>query len=278
MKNAFKLTILCITFFLGISLESCMQAFKMNDASILKYYTEKPPLPAFSYTDTLGYKIHYAHSKSDSLKSVLLLIHGAPGAWFGYKDFFNDKEILNRFEVIAPDRSGYNKSNGNLTDITLHAQAISPLFSLKSQSKYTVVGRSYGAAIAAKLVVEHPSRVDRLILIAPACDPTKEKFWWFSKPVNTKFVRFFLPKYANRASDEKFAHIESLKKILPDWQKIKCPVTILQGGKDWIIEPSNGRFVDSVLKNAPRRFIQLPQNGHLLTEERFDLVKQILLE
>jgi pimeloyl-ACP methyl ester carboxylesterase len=278
MKLLTKLIIASFCVLSSIFFESCLQAFKMSDSSVNNYYARKPPLPLFSYTDTLNHQIHYAHSLGDSSKPVLLLIHGAPGAWFGYKEFLNDQQLLHKYQIIAPDRSGYNKSSGNLTDITAHAQTLNPLINLRSQKKVTLIGRSYGAAIAAKLAAENPSKIEKLILIAPACDPTKEKFWWFSKPVNTKFVRFFLPKYANRASDEKFAHQESLRKLLPDWQKIKCPVTILQGGKDWIIEPSNGLFVDSVLKNAPRRLFLLPQNGHLLTEERFDLVKQILLE
>ena len=249
----------------------------MSEKDIAKYYAQKPPMPIFTYSDTLNREIYYAHTESSN-KPLLILIHGAPGAWFGYKEFLNDSLLLAKYQIIVPDRAGYNKSGEKEISIAQQAILLKPLISGKIYSKIVVLGRSYGAAIAAKLTVDNPEVVSKLVLIAPACDPTKEKFWWFSKPVNSKFARFFLPKYANRASDEKFAHQAELKKLLPDWQKIKCPVTILQGGKDWIIDPANGYFVDLVLINAPKKFIYLPENGHLITSERYGLIREILLE
>ena len=254
-----------------------MQNFKMNDKAIAQYYAQNPPMPTFAYSDTLKRKIFYAQT-TPSDKPLLLLIHGAPGAWFGYKEFLNDSLLLSKYQIIVPDRAGYNKSGEKELSIAQQAILLKPLISSKKYSKIVVLGRSYGAAIAAKLTIDNPDLVSKLVLIAPACDPAKEKFWWFSKPVNSKFARLFLPKYANRASDEKFAHRSELKKLLPDWKNIKCPVTILQGGKDWIIDPDNGKFVDSVLINAPKKFIYLLQNGHLITSERYGLVRETLLD
>ncbi len=254
-----------------------MQSFNMSDQKIMDYYRGNPPQPTFGFSDTLQHKIYYAFA-GDSTKPLLFLVHGAPGAWFGYKEFFNDTLLLNKFQMMAPDRAGYHKSVESETSIAGQALLLKPLLRKHDRQKVTLLGRSYGAAIAVKMAIENPDIVEKLILISPACDPAKEKFWWFSKPVNTTFARFFLPKYVNRASDEKFAHRSELEKLLPDWRKIKCPVTILQGGEDWIIDITNGNFVDSVLVNAPRRYIFLPQNGHLLTDERYELIRNILLE
>ena len=256
---------------------SCMQSFKMSNRKIAKYYAHSSTRPLFAFSDISKNKIHYAYS-ADSTKPILLLIHGAPGAWFGYKEFFNDSLLLSKYQIIAPDRAGYNKSGNKTISINQQAKLFKCFLEVHNHQKVSLLGRSYGAAIAAKLAVDNPELVENLVLIAPACNPKKEKFWWFSKFVSRKFVRFFLPRYVNCASDEKFVHQEELKKLLPDWQKIKCPVTILQGGKDWIIEPSNGLFVDSMLVNAPRRFIYLPENGHLLTAEKYNLVRDILLK
>ncbi len=256
---------------------SCMQSFKMSDKSIDNYFSTFSIKPSFAFTDSSNRKIHFAYS-SDTTKPILFLIHGAPGAWFGYKEFFSDSLLLSRYQIIAPDRAGYNKSGEKETSIAGQVKSLKAILKNHNHQKITLLGRSYGAGIAVKFTADYPELVEKLILIAPACDPKKEKFWWFSKPVNSKFARFFLPNYVNTASDEKFAHQKELEKLLSDWHKIKCPVTILQGGKDWIINPSNGRFADSVLKNAPRRFIFLPQNGHLLTKEKFQLIRDILLE
>lgn len=254
-----------------------MQSFNMSDRKIAQYYANSSSKPTFAFSDSSKNRIFYAYS-GDTTKPILLLIHGAPGAWFGYKEYFNDSLLLKKYQIVAPDRAGYNKSGNNVTSIEQQAELLKCLLKLNNFQKVSILGRSYGAAIAAKMTAENPGLVENLLLVSPACHPKKEKFWWFSKPVNSKFVRFFLPVYVNSASDEKFTHRNELTKLLPDWQKIKCPVTILQGGNDWIIDTTNGRFVDSALVNAPRRFIFLPQNGHLLTEERYDLIRDILLK
>ena len=254
-----------------------MQSFKMSERKISAYYSNSRTKPNFAYTDSSKKRTYYAYS-SDTTKPILLLIHGAPGSWFGYKEFFKDSLLLNKYQIIAPDRAGYNKSDGKANSIEQQALLLKCFLKLHNHQKVSVLGRSYGAAIAAKLTADNPDLVENLLLIAPACNPEKEKFWWFSKPANTKFVRFFLPSFINRASDEKFAHQLELTKILPDWNKIKCRVTIMQGGKDWIIDNSNGQFVNAALINAPRKFIYLPNNGHLLTSEKYDLIREILLE
>jgi hypothetical protein len=41
-----------------------------------------------------------------------------------------------------------------------------------------------------------------------------------------------------------------------------------KGGKDWIIDTRNGAYLDSMITEAPKQFIYLPDNGHLLTAER----------
>jgi pimeloyl-ACP methyl ester carboxylesterase len=266
----------CYALFL-LFFSSCVTGFKMSESKIVKYYANSFSKPAFAFSDSSKKRIFYAYS-ADTTKPVLLLIHGAPGAWFGFKEFFCDSALLNKYQIFAPDRAGYNKSKIALTSIEQQANSLKFLLKKHNNEKVSILGRSYGAAIAAKLTAENPELVENLILISPACDPRTEKFWWFSKFGNTKFMRFLLPKYANLASDEKFTHIEELERLIPDWQKIKCPVTIFQGGKDWIIDNSSGHFVDSSLVNAPRRFIILPQNGHLITLERHDLLREILLE
>lgn len=256
---------------------SCHKSFIMSDKCVAKYYANTPFKPSFSYLELSNIRLHYAHT-SDSTKPVLLLVHGSPGAWFGYKEFFKDTALINNYQIIVPDRLGYNKSTDKLASIDEQASFLKQLLAVLHAQRVSVVGRSYGAAIAVKLVADNPDGIANLLLIAPACNPQKEKFWWFSKPVNSKFLRFFLPRYINRASDEKFVHQAELNQMMPDWEKIKCPVTILQGGKDWIIDATNGRFVDSMLINAPRRFIYLPENEHLLTLEKYELIREILLK
>ena len=249
----------------------------MNEAAVNKYYSQHPPKPQFSYFNYAGKKFFYA-SSGDSTKPMLFLIHGAPGAWPGYKEFLSDSLLLVKYQIVVPDRAGYDKSDKAVVSIEEQAKILYEIIKIKKPLEVVLFGRSYGAAIAARMAADFPRIIKQLILVSPACDPSTEKFWWFSRPVNTKFVRFFLPTYINTATDEKFSHVAELKKLLPYWQKITCPVTIMQGGKDWVIETTNGQFVADALKNAPHRLIYLPENGHGITTDRYELVKDILLE
>lgn len=263
--------------FIPIILIGCMQNFKMSPKEVELYYLVHPPKPLFQYFTNQHKTIHYACSANNSHR-ILLLIHGAPGAWFGYKEYISDPVLLKYFKIIVPDRLGYHKSDPQTSSIDQQAKALKSLLAQFPTAEITVLGRSYGAPIAARLAMNYPNLIKHLILVAPACAPALEKFWWFSKPVNTGLVRFFLPRFINTASDEKFRHQQELKEIEPDWGKITCPVTILQGGKDWIIDTKNGKYVDSALTNAPKKFIYLPENSHLLTYERKELMEELILE
>jgi hypothetical protein len=50
-------------------------------------------------------------------------------------------------------------------------------------------------------------------------------------------VKFFLPYYVNRASEEKFDHQKQLLNLENDWRKIHCPVVILQEEKIGLLIP-----------------------------------------
>ena len=144
-----------------------MQNFKMSDKAVDEYYAKKPPIPIFAYSDTLNRRLFYAHTEPAD-KPLLLLIHGAPGAWFGYKEFLNDSLLLAKYQIIVPDRAGYNKSGEKELSIAQQAILLKPLISGKKYLKIVVLGRSYGAAIAAKLAMDNPDLVSKLVLSASA--------------------------------------------------------------------------------------------------------------
>lgn len=274
--KAYKIWITLVLGLIG-GLYGCMQSFTMSEESIKQYYQQHPPLPILNTLVLPNAQLHYATSKNES-EHLLLLIHGAPGAWFGYKEYLHDSSLLAHFKIIVPDRLGYNQSTDTLASVAQQAASLAQLLRRFPHQKVTVLGRSYGAPIAARLAMDYPELVDALVLVAPACAPHLEKFWWFSGPSNTPFARFFLPKYVNRASDEKFMHTAQLQQMQGLWATIRCPVSIVQGGKDWIIDVRNGAYVDSALVNAPHKYVFLPENGHLLTTERPDIIRELILE
>ena len=195
----------------------------------------------------------------------------------------DDTILQKKFHIIAVDRLGYNKSRFKnkrkaVTSITTQATAIMEALRLnRSRQKSIVLGSSYGAPIAAQIALQHPGSFYHLFLLAPAIDPDKEKFWWFHKYIHRGPVHWFLPRFLKSATDEKFAHVKELLQLKPSWQQLSVPVTVIQGGVDNIVDPSNFEFAKQQLQGKEAQFIFLPEAGHMLRYRQSKLLRDILV-
>lgn len=273
-----KIKELILVFIASASL-GCYGRFTMSKKELKEYYSTHQPEPNYYEYDTLGRKVFYAHAGKTDLP-LLIFLHGAPGRWYGYINYLCDSLLLQHFQMISVDRPGYGNSakGGAVTSIANQAALLQPILNRNKHVPIILIGRSYGGPIASFLTAFNKSTVKALLLISNAADPNLEKFWWFSKPVQSKVGKLLFRKPIDVSSDEKFAHQSELKKMMPIWTEIIQPTIILQGGKDFIIYPENGKFTDSVLVNAPHEYIFLPDNGHLISNENPQLVKKCLID
>lgn len=260
----------------------CFRKWQMSEQEVARHYENRAVKPTFQYIENDTLKLYVASVGSDTLPP-LLLIHGAPGTWSGYLNVLDDSLLQQKFQIIAIDRLGYHfskhKKKKYEINIEHHAKAIGLALSLNhSKHRGVIVGRSYGAPIAAKVALLAPARFCKLVMLAGAIDPTKEKFWWFSKPGRWWITRQFLPRFLNAASYEKFAHAAELAKLDKEWTNLQMPVVAVQGGKDWIVDPANLEYLKNKLANKPAKFIFLPEAGHLISISHPELVRKLVLE
>src|SRR5690349_5748273 len=87
----------------------CFRRWVMTDKQVAKYYASKPIKPVYFSVENDSVKMFCAITGSDTLPP-LILIHGAPGAWYGSRMMLDDTILQNRFHIIAVDRLGYGKS------------------------------------------------------------------------------------------------------------------------------------------------------------------------
>lgn len=266
---------------LSVSLSSCFSRYIISAKQVRKHYANKDVKPEIQIikNDTLSLSI--ASVGADTLP-MLLLIHGAPGSLWGYMNIMDDADLQKYFHIVSVDRVGYGKSRLKkrrfVTSIETQANALLPVFELNhSDQKVIVLGRSYGAPIAAKLVSMVPEKVKELIMISPVIDPEKEKFYWFSKWGRNSIVQLFLPGEFNTATAEKYTHADELKKLLPVWQNLNVPTTVIQGGNDWIADPSNIDFAKKHIKSRRAQYIFLNDAGHMITFSHAAMIKEMLL-
>ncbi len=274
--------ILLLFFFTG-----CFSRYRMTDHEIRQHYAQRESLgfrvrPTFHTIENDTAKVFVATTGADTLPP-LLLIHGAPGAWYGYIRMVDDTALQRRFQILSVERPGYGHSRKgrqrSIPEIDQQAGRIALALSLNHSGKPAIVlGRSYGAPIALRLATMQPQRVGHLMLISSAIDPDREKFWWFSKFGKSPLVQWALPRPLNTATDEKYAHVAELKKLLPHWSALQTPVTVLQGGTDWIVDTMNFSFAKRMLTGKRAEFMFLPQSGHLITNSNPDLIRSLVLQ
>lgn len=266
--------------FCSICLSSCFAKYRTTTRDVRKHYAniQKPRLQCVK-NDTLC--IQVASTGADTLP-LLLLIHGAPGAWWGYMNMLDDTVLQKQFHIVSVDRLGYGNSwlkrRKPISSIETQAKCLLSVLDLnKSKEPAIILGRSYGAPIAATMASMAPDKVKQLIMVSPVIDPDNEKFYWFSKYGRNRLIQLFLPKEFNTATEEKYVHSEELRKMLPVWKNLTMPVVVIQGGNDWIGDPVNIEFAKRNIPSLKSQYITIPKAGHMLTFSHLDMIKQLVL-
>lgn len=123
------------------------------------------------FTEVDGATVHYQEF-GDKGDSTIILIHGFTASNYVWKD---TAPILagSGFHVIAPDLIGFGYSGKpRWFDYSIESQArmISRLMNRLGIGTATIVGSSYGGAIAATVALDYPERVERLVLVDSVCN------------------------------------------------------------------------------------------------------------
>ena len=264
----------------SIFLTGCFARYRTTSRDVRRHYAniKKPRLECVK-NDTLC--IQVASTGADSLP-LLLLIHGAPGAWWGYMNMLDDTTLQKQFHIVSVDRPGYGNSwlkrRKPVGSIESQAKCLLNVLNLnKSKEPAIILGRSYGAPIAAAMASMAPEKVKQLIMVSPVIDPDNEKFYWFSKYGRNRLIQLFLPKEFNTATAEKYVHSDELRKMLPVWKKLTMPVVVIQGGNDWIGDPVNIEFAKQNIPSLKSQYITIPNAGHMLTFSHLNMIKQLVI-
>jgi len=129
------------------------------------------------FTHVNGVRIHYQEA-GDEHAPTIILIHG-----FISSSLIWSSTLLPLagagFRVIAPDLPGYgysDKPTGAEYTIGSQAESVIALMNRLGIGRAIIVGASYGGAVAAMMALDHPERVDKLILVGTVSnDDAKNK-------------------------------------------------------------------------------------------------------
>lgn len=129
------------------------------------------------FVEVEGIPVHYQEA-GDPDAPPLILIHGFVSSTLVWAEVFLPLAAAG-FRVIVPDLLGYGYSGKPAQgDYTIEAQAhmIVGLMKRLDIPSAILVGSSYGGAVAATVALDHPRRVERLVLIGAVTNDEPKKF------------------------------------------------------------------------------------------------------
>jgi carboxylesterase len=210
----------------------------------------------------------------------IMLIHGFTGAPPEMRligDYLHDRGIT----VSAPMLPGHGTyveemNHYRWTDWVTHTrQTLSELQS--ACDTVFIGGLSLGSLITLNLAAEDMD-LSGAVLFAPSIKLTSRLIHL------TPILKYFIQKvkkpldqYANQAADRQewtynerpMAGAHELLKIIRHTrsilQEVKCPLLIVEGAKDEIIDPACSRYVYDRVASAEKEILTLPESGHCLT-------------
>jgi 3-oxoadipate enol-lactonase len=200
------------------------------------------------------------------------------------------------FRVVAMDNRDAGESDPETTYYTLADMAGDAVGLLEALGidRSHVLGHSMGAAIALQLALNHPTRVDRLVLLSPgvggepghrAGEPLPPPdAWWVDDPVERMhrvLPHGVGPDYRAQMSEADMAGIAKLERgnrttwagmmrqeaatggdeLLSRLAEIRTPTLVIQGNADVPVPPEKAQALAVSIPGA--RFVGLPGVGHL---------------
>lgn len=262
-----------------------------------------------------GARVHYQEF-GDASKPTIVLIHGYTASLYVWKTvapMFADAG----FHIVALDLLGFGYSEKpSWFDYAISSQArvVARFMNRLGIGRATIVGSSYGGAVAATLALDYPERVEKLVLVDTVCNDNLKNhpilklaavpgvgeaitpFLIDSRAFQRYRMRGTLaPANHELITDERVegilrpltaadAHHSLLAtsrawsacRIEQDAHLINQPTLIIWGADDKVIPPEDGhRLHDSILHS---RFVILKDCGHVPQEEKSDLFVELVTE
>lgn len=239
---------------------------RVSDQKIITKYRKKGFGLNIKYSKQNNHNIRYLIINDVTDLPTLFFIHGAPGYILDLKNYFEKKEILQHARIIAIERPGYGFSDYGkpLASIEDQAYLIGNILNREYKGPACLIAHSFGGPIAAKIAINQPSKVQKLILLAPAIDPDNEKIYKIAYLAKVKQLKRLIPTPLLVAAEEKFKHVAELEKLKPDWNKLVVAVDYFHGTSDWIVPYANMHFAQRHFTRADANFITLPGANHFI--------------
>lgn len=233
------------------------------------------PRPAMHAREIEGAPVSWAEMDATGSPPILF-VHGSPGDWKAWARYLVTPDLASLGTRVAMDRPGYGGSaaSGPVPALADQARRILPL--ADPSNPPLVVGHSLGGAIALRMAIDDPSRVRGVLLIAASVSSQREDIRWYNRA--GAVLKWLLPDEWNVSNREMWVLKPELATLEADLGKVQCPVILLQGLKDDLVDPRTADDVAPRLAADRLRVVKLPEMNHFVLWEHPEIVTKALLD
>lgn len=267
--------LLLILIFVGFGMK-----FQKSDQGIQTYFQEKGVDYHFQMMDSPQGKIRTLQTGNTASDTVILMLHGAPGALDAFLGTHAHKKLNQKYLLISMDRLGYGKSNYGKAQPSIEKQAEAVLSVMKAfpDKKFVLIGHSFGAPVVALVGKKEPQKTLKVILAGGAISAERERFEWLAKINLSTPIRWISSPDNLVASREKVKHAEELNQLKTIWKDYPIPIVFWHGDKDWMVPFTNVEDISKLTPKANTTIKKLAGEGHLFVFVKVDLFNNLLVE
>jgi uncharacterized protein len=205
-------------------------------------------------------------------KTMLLFVHGSPGDWKAWSYYLKAPELANFSSRVAVDRPGFGASDKGrvVTDLRQQAALLTKL--IPDGQKAIVVGHSLGGPLVTWMAIDAPDKVCGAMSIAGSLSSNLEAPRWYNLMADTALVRWAIPAEMAWSNQEMMPLSGELRKLEAALPQLRTPLTVIQGGKDSLVDP---KTVEDVEKYAPPAWLnvmRLPNETHFVLWENPQII------
>jgi pimeloyl-ACP methyl ester carboxylesterase len=253
--------------------------FSMDEEAMKKAFKERELVPFSKKLEVGDDHIHYV-SINQNRENLAVFIHGSPGSWSAFVDYFKNDSLLKSYDLVSIERPGYGLSDAGRPIISLERQAelIAQVLNEFEHSHVVLVGHSLGGPIAARLAMSYPERVQGLIMVAPSIDPEMERYEWYRTWISTKVGGWITPQDIWVSNAEIVPLKQELEEMVPLWNKVKSKSIVIQGTSDMFVPKENAEFARKMLNDTLLEVRYLEDINHFIPWTHPETIIQALLD
>ena len=243
------------------------------------------------------------HYEVDGRGKPLVFLHGWLGSWGVWRDTMLTISGLHQYKIYALDFWGFGdsaKRSAPFFTVSSYVSMVDQFMEIMGIAQAPVIGHSMGGTVAMNLALEHPSRVEKVIVIgSPMIGSSLNillklaghqfiaSLVWSNLGLLRLGLRIFssqlardgmklyrmIEKDLSRTTVEAFWwSIASLREVNlePYLSQLEVPTLAICGAKDNIVEPSQARIIGEQIKDARVAWMEGSKHFPMLDEpERF---------